>query len=440
MPLSSDRHIIDEKFREALAEHKVYPVGKIWTRLYSNINEQKKNKITIRRIAFVAVLVFISASGVWTAINEKGKTVSVTEARSILSIPGNNSEDVKSLTLKTAHNTIGSLLSLSKKQPGTFKKDKDPVILSASLSVDKAVPSLVNSSTVSSFPTIDVPGSVGSRNENAIYTDATISDIMATPFFDETQQVAVMPFKNVALTVKRRLSDLSIYRFSSVEKPVHEEQWQPDLKGWYGGFGAALNNTWILDHSAILSNNFTYRATIGTAYSVIAGYNFSNKFGLATAWIILSTQGQKYKYQKINIRTVGDDQKSFSFKYMQVPVVAKFKVPHWSHINQAPVVVNYSIGVQYGRLLSSDINMSQSQGEDNIFRKNEYAIVAGIEYDFISKRSTFFSLGAHASYGSIIYNKAAIPDLGFARPHNMTIGLHAAYNFSLKPKQALTEK
>jgi hypothetical protein len=120
---------------------------------------------------------------------------------------------------------------------------------------------------------------------------------------------------------------------------------------------------------------------------------------------------------------------------MQFPVMVRYKVQSWSGLVQVPFFVNYSLGLQYGRLLSYSVDETKEKiSESHLFRKNEYAAVAAVDYDFITRGAAFFTLGLRASVGSGLFIKDAPEDLEFDHPRNVLIGIHAGLNFSLTHK------
>ncbi|MGB3074575.1 MAG: hypothetical protein WBB36_04610, partial [Chitinophagales bacterium] len=98
--------------------------------------------------------------------------------------------------------------------------------------------------------------------------------------------------------------------------------------------------------------------------------------------------------------------------------------------------VNYSLGVQYGRMITYSVDESKERASNqNLFRKNEYAVVAALDYDFISRKAAFFTIGLRTSIGSNLFVKDTPEYLEFDDPHNFLLGVHAAVNFSLKRTQ-----
>jgi hypothetical protein len=219
--------------------------------------------------------------------------------------------------------------------------------------------------------------------------------------------------------------------------------YRADVTGAYFGFGQTLNNTWVVDRKAIASENLKYQPTFGIAVMLKGGYNISNRWGVEGAWIINSQEGQKYKYLPSYSRTTTLEyyQKHISFSYMQVPLMMRYKVQGWSGVTQTPIFVNYSLGVQYGRLMSYGIDESREKPTENdLYRRNEYAVVAGIDYDFITRNTMFFTVGLRTSFGSNLFKTNVPNDLEFSDPHNVLVGIHGALNFSLTRTPAQPEQ
>ncbi|MBN4066175.1 hypothetical protein JYT51_02475, partial [Candidatus Amoebophilus asiaticus] len=85
----------------------------------------------------------------------------------------------------------------------------------------------------------------------------------------------------------------SIYPNNSFLKDV-----QSFPKGIYAGVTFSMNNIWMFNHETINGFKRTEldysNVKFGKSYGMIAGYYFSNKWGIQGNWLINSDQGQKY--------------------------------------------------------------------------------------------------------------------------------------------------
>src|SRR5258706_14539288 len=62
MPLSSDRHIIDDKFKGALDNYSMKPSGRVWLRIANSVNLQQKPSSAKRIFIIAGLLMLIGSS------------------------------------------------------------------------------------------------------------------------------------------------------------------------------------------------------------------------------------------------------------------------------------------------------------------------------------------------------------------------------------------
>ena len=62
MPLSSDRHIIDEKFNGALNNFSMKPSGRVWLRISRSLNFDQKQSSAKRIFIIAGLLMLIGTS------------------------------------------------------------------------------------------------------------------------------------------------------------------------------------------------------------------------------------------------------------------------------------------------------------------------------------------------------------------------------------------
>lgn len=418
MPLSSDRHIIDEQFSKRLRQHKAYPSGKVWNRLSGDLHLKEKRSTNGKRLLLVVLLLLLGSGGVWVT--------------STLQHTGSKRD------------SDALMMNSKKEDAGNNSVSADDLLIRKN-----SIPTSP-SKTVNGNPNSDYPSLIHSNNESKHFYEMVADDWNAStdfmvegntnvPFSWTGENSFMQPLvaENILSPEESRAA---IKNQHVKEKPYPSISKNADFyianaAGLYVGFGQTFSSTFIVDRKAFSDKNLKFSPTFGSALMVHAGYNFSNKWGLEGAWVIHSTEGQRYKYLPTNNRTTSLEynQKHVSFNYTQFPVMVRYKVQGWSGVTQTPIFVNYSLGVQYGRMLSYSVDETKEKvSEQNLFRKNEYAVVAGMDYDFITKKSAFFTLGIRTSFGSNLFVKDAPEDLEFDYPHNFLIGAHAALNFSLQ--------
>ncbi len=418
MPLSSDKHIIDEKFNNELRNHKSQPAGKVWTRIYSELNDTEIKKSASTRLFLMILFLMMGSGGValksFLADRSNNNQYDSVPAIVIEKVePENNVETLLSDNVKLEINTPP--LQIHKVERGN--KEDHEKMKSATWLIKDAPQALAPIDNKEIFLVENSQIPMG-WSEEVIDLDQLYSSPYQINFG--------LPAVNKTRKVKNHLP---LPKISG--NPAY---YIADATGFYYGFGTTFNNTWILDQEAVKNKNLKYKPTFGFGLLVQGGYNFNNKWGMEMAWVLNSTEGQRYNFIPSNNRTTSLEynQKHISLEYMQVPVLMRYKVQGYSGIVQAPFFVNYSLGLQYGRMISYSVDETKEKVSDNLFfRKNEYALVAGFDYDFLTRKSSFLTIGLRTSVGSNLFIKGAPEDLEFDSPHNVLIGVHGAINFSM---------
>jgi hypothetical protein len=416
MPLFSDKHIVDEQFARRLQQHHVMPSGKVWRGVSQKIHASEERNSTTLKAGFVLLLVMVCGGGIWMIANAPERKIQP-PATSIAS---------KEFAIATDESTVMAGSSKPEQSDGIFPLHKEKKLLLADNS-SVAQPG-GNKETV---PSYNERFTLTDESVPAVVSDATTSLLIATGVVMKQMPTGSLLSHSQKRAVEKEGAGVNARYLQVVHSPGY---YKADVKGAYVGFGQILNSTWVVDNAAITSKTLKYEPTFGTALMIQGGYNLSNSWGVEAGWIIHSGEGQKYKYLPAYSRTTSlvYYEKQLAFDYMQFPVMVRYKVQNWSGLVQVPFFVNYSLGVQYGRLLSYSVDETKEKiSESHLFRKNEYAAVAAVDYDFITRGAAFFTLGLRASVGSGLFIKDAPEDLEFDNPHNVLIGIHAGLNFSL---------
>lgn len=417
MPLSSDKHIIDEQFSKALRNYKSQPSGRVWTRVWNRLSANEHETRKSGKLLLIALLVLIGGAGITvTSVLAPGSKDRSKIQHLENPLFKNSNADAPATAAMSNTSMINAKKKLGEKN---IVFENVPVITSQTSPAEIITFYDKNGSEISSGIILNETSSVpfAWTDDNSFMNPLESS----SPVFNEHENAKK----------KERLAGASPY-------PKGESNtlfYVANVTGFYLGFGQNVNSTWILDHDAIASENLKYKPTFGSALMAQGGYNFSNKWGLEAAWVFHSDEGQRYQYLPEYNRTTSLEysQKHISFNYMHVPVMMRYKVQGWSGVTETPIFVNYSLGLQYGRMLSYSIDETKEKiSENHLFRKNEYAVVAGLDYDFITNKAAFFSIGIRTSFGTNLFIKDVPEDLEFDSPHNVLIGIHGAINFSLK--------
>lgn len=394
MPLSSDRHIIDEQFKSSLENFRVKPSGRVWWRLSNSLNFKQKNYSTRRILLIAGLLMFIGSSA---------GLLEATHHSRISSLKQKNKETIQPPRVAVPEN------EKSNPQGNNLQGSNYAMI---SPKDDKQISTESN----------DFQYGVSKKCSNAF------SDYPSITSSSET--ISFLPAHNFNFK-----NDPSFVAKSNVSAVVrdHRAVVLPP-KSYYLGLTVSLNNTWLLDREAILSTSLKYEPTMGVSYGMQGGYIFSKRWAMQMAWILNSWEGQRYKNIDLYGRTTSLDynQQNIALTYMQFPLLIQYRVPIFSEMLNTPVIFNLTFGGQYGALIAYRIdNVKNETLNNHLFRKNEFAAVVGFDYDFMTKRPVFYSLGLRASYGTNIFKPDEANYLEFDAPHNVLIGIHGAVNFSL---------
>ncbi|MGB3076616.1 MAG: outer membrane beta-barrel protein, partial [Chitinophagales bacterium] len=414
MPLSSDRHIIDEQFSKKLRQHKSHPSGKVWNHLTDDLHLAARRNQNGRRFLLVALLLLLGSGGVLINSNiHPGKIVSSKlipqHSANDFFITSGTSKVIpfeKAVESNSEKASERNTSSNDQEMPLVTATAKDEIDFYAEVESDwkESVTRLIGGPSLVPFEWYAGNGYVA---------PLAINDA-----FDIDGQLAFA-----------RTNELRQHAYPSISNDP--DFYIADAAGLYFGFGQTFNSTFIVDGKSFHDDNLRFTPTFGMAIMVQSGYNFNNKWGVEGAWVIHSQEGQRYKYLPEDNRTTSLEynQKHVSFNYMQFPVLMRYKVQGWSGITETPFFVNYSLGVQYGRMITYSVDESKERvSNQNLFRKNEYAVVAALDYDFISRKAAFFTIGLRTSIGSNLFVKDTPEYLEFDDPHNFLLGVHAAVN------------
>ena len=380
MPLSSDQHIIDRQFKSELENYSVRPYGRVWTRIAQSLNLKARKSEAKKILTITAGLLLIgSSAGVYETLHH-----------------GKNQQEQDNMQLKRESVTV-----VKDMPPVTTGKDNNQVLLA--------------SHTVSPYPP---------SQEKAVIRFEPSDESFATEFTRENVSLNAMD------AAKRTTLDRES-RESAAQKRLNN--YSPAIPGnCFVGITANFNNTWLLDKHAMSSDNMKYELTFGASYGLQGGWHFSERWGVQTAWILNSWQGQHYKNLDVYGRTTNLDfrEKSISLTYMNVPLLVQYRIPGYSYALNGAYDLSLILGGQYGRLLSYRVDGVKGEITDNdLFTHNEFAVVTGFDYDLMTDNPVFYTVGIRASLGTNIFNEEVPNYFEFSKPHNFIIGLHGAVNF-----------
>ncbi|MDX2001304.1 MAG: outer membrane beta-barrel protein [Chitinophagales bacterium] len=213
----------------------------------------------------------------------------------------------------------------------------------------------------------------------------------------------------------------------------------PEVKGLYIGINTSVfQNRLFFNEEAfypLIGKDAKFSFKWGYNYGVTVGYNFSRHFGIQAEWTVNSTQGMTYSenlYGKIPING------NIMLRYMQMPIMAKYKLSKVSTFTGYPVSLNLVGGVLYSRLTQSEIQINESRltNTSDLFAKNELGLLAGIEYDMYFNRNFFATVGARSS---VTTDVRTLVGNNSNPSYNLVLGVHAGihYQFAGRDKNEL---
>jgi hypothetical protein len=393
MRLFSNKHIVDKKIREALTGYGVKPSGRVWWRITNALDNEKRNSPSRKALLIIGFVIFMGSSFAIFKFSENEKSISTQNQ----------------ISLANRSNTNATV---------------------------KSSPS-INQSSINEKTLIAATNDLfqlQEKNQNSVFSDKeNYSVIQAEQHLNIGLNEADMLRPNYSPLLNNNIKGEEIVEGKSKGSNQFEFNKVEKLKGYLGA-SLLFNSTWLIDQHAMSSEFFKYKFTAGLEFGMEGGYVISKHFGIAAGWYLNSFQGQKYKnidqYERTTSLEYND--KSISFTYMNLPVFAQYRISKYSLLLNTPVNVNLILGGQYGKMISyrnDDIKGELSNNE--LFYKNDLALVAGVDYSLLVNRPVFYTIGLRASYGSNVFNGEVPNDYEFDKPHNFLLGIHCAMNFSL---------
>lgn len=198
---------------------------------------------------------------------------------------------------------------------------------------------------------------------------------------------------------------------------------------YFSTFGG-INNTWIVNNEALKpsedGSELSYRLDFGAAYGFALGYDVTDKFGVVVEWIVNSDQGQKFDYLAHGVIRRNTD---ISLKYTYVPVMLKYRLTKNVGANPKPVSINCLAGVQYGVLKSAEIPIDNPVMQHDLYKRNSWGFVMGVDYDLHLSSNYYVSLGGRASIATSSDGFSEVRFPGKNTSNNILFGLRAGLNY-----------
>jgi hypothetical protein len=199
------------------------------------------------------------------------------------------------------------------------------------------------------------------------------------------------------------------------------------------GSSFTYSNTWILNSSTSISyeKNSLNQTNIsfGYAYSALIGYTLSNKLTLQSECLINNKQEQSY----IEYREGKRVYENIEMNYTQVNLLAK-KTNAAVLFNKIPTSFNYIGGLQYGYMKSiSETTNGITNSVADDYKKNNYSLILGLEYQVILNKSFALFAGLRADIG--LNNLYSGDSNSINKTYNTSLGLNVGLSYRIPYKK-----
>lgn len=203
------------------------------------------------------------------------------------------------------------------------------------------------------------------------------------------------------------------------------------------GTAFTYSNSWLFNndtYDGFNKNNLNQtNLSFGNSYAVLLGYDLSNNYTIQSEWSINNKQEQDY------VRYIEGKQvhKKIIINYTYFDLLIKKKEARFAFKNRIPASFNYLAGIQYSYIksISRTIN-GNTRSVKNRYRKDNYGLVLGVEYQLTIKHLWIISSGLRADIGMRnIYAGNSVTPASFNRTYNSSIGLNVGINYVIPIKR-----
>lgn len=209
-----------------------------------------------------------------------------------------------------------------------------------------------------------------------------------------------------------------------------------DVKNLIIGTTFIYSNSWLFNndtYEGFSKNNLNQtNLSFGNSYAVLLGYDLSNYSTVQAEWSINNKQEQDY----VRYYEGKQVQKKIIINYTYFDLLLKKKEPKLVFKKRIPVSLNYIAGIQYSYLKSvSRMINGNTRSVKNRYRKDNYSLVVGVEYQLTVKHLWVISSGLRADIGlRNIYAGNGVTPASFNRTYNSSIGLNVGINYTIPIK------
>ncbi len=415
---------MDKIFRDALAQHEVFPPQNGWEKLAAQLPAENKFIFASwmnwsLAAAFIGVV--ISTSIVLCQKDNSIKQKIVASAHPIFHPKSKN------IFVEKQNDVGGNLSTISTNNSSKISEKKSEILITK------------NENNRNRNVQLDV-----SQNQSNTLHSATEVHLIAHE--NKPQRLlAATNSMSMQLMTKMKLSlvaDGEREYNRMLRRKVSNDMFIDELlrrqlyfvKGWHIGVKGEFNNTWILVNPPSTGTSMVqlnYKIDAGLAYGLLAGYDFNNKFGFQIEYHLVSQMAQRYEISSQYAAKNG----SIRLNYNHIPLLFKFKWHPLKGVEQKPVVMDYMVGVQYGWLKSTtkpNLIYTAIPGSDYINQQvnlTEWDFVTAVNYDMYLNDRFFISMGGRATFGGNV--KKLVNDNISAKSKNLTLGLEVGLHYKL---------
>jgi len=405
-----NKHHIDQLFRGVFENYELKPSSDVWNNIENELDNTHKTPKNIPYSRYAALLfIFVSLC--------------------FIAIPVNNKNAIAKIRNYSENPIVQEFIAAEAIVPvftSNIPESNEAIIQIAQTNIISRTEIMENTNTINTILTSQIKSHVQTEDY-----------INAPAFMEDEEELTAENFEIIDRIYN---SDVSIPLFSydyianeaeeeSVafqSKSVFSNLKDFDMRGMYIGVSGSYNQTSILESGNLFKEERPIQPSLkfGTSKGFVLGYNFSNKFGIQAEYIYNSIQGQNYVMSE-----EGDIvQKSLSLSYDLIPVTAKIKVGRISDLTNKPVILNYSVGAQYGMLRSYRLPQDKRyETTDKVFKDDEISLVLGLDYDIYIQDNLYLSAGARGT----ISNDISLHDepLTDNAKRNFVFGLRGSLNY-----------
>lgn len=174
------------------------------------------------------------------------------------------------------------------------------------------------------------------------------------------------------------------------------------------------------------SSRMEQTPSFGAFYGLSAGYIINSRWTAGIEWIYNSAEGQRFA------ETINDVKlnKYIDLDYMKIPVYVKYRQKFLHSGHGVPATFNLLGGFHYSRLKSTStyINGQVEPFELN-YNKQQWGLMAGLEFDFYPVDRIFFTVGGRASFNADIEAFPSVRGANGTAPFSVQTGVYAKIHY-----------